>query len=85
MKLPEIKIIRLNVTPDNDMPIDVYINDEPRFSMENKEERIIKMPNGKHKMTVKYNCLLGFKNFEIDNNGKIFLVNIGPAVKINEA
>ena len=84
----EIKLVRINNANESDFSLDVYIDmengEEKKISMQNGEEKIIKIQNGKHKITAKYNSSLCNKLFEINNNGKIFIINIGPPLKIDE-
>ena len=81
----EIKIIRINGSNNADFILDVYIDEDEKISLENEEEeKIIKIKNGTHKMTVKYNVSLDYKVFEINNDSKIYNINIYPKLKINE-
>jgi hypothetical protein len=52
--------------------------------LENGEERIINIPNGNHIISVTFDSKCTKKEFEINDTGKIFCIDIGPPAKINE-
>jgi len=82
-KQNELKIVRLNDTFGSGILLEVIIDNEMKFTIKNGEEKIVKISNGKHIIKVSRDNDYDKKEFEINNNGKIFSIVIGPPIKIN--
>ena len=80
----ELKIIRLTSKFGSGIALDVSIDDNEKFFIKNGEEKIINISNGKHIIKVFRDNDYDKQEFEINNNGKIFSILIGPPIKIKE-
>jgi hypothetical protein len=80
----ELKIIRLNGVVGSALLVKVKIDNEIAISLENGGKEIVKIPNGKHTITATFDNDIVKKDFEIDNNGKIFSIIIEPSLRIDE-
>jgi hypothetical protein len=52
--------------------------------LENGEEKILKIQNGKHFISATFGNEYDKKEFEMIDTGKEFIVNIGLPIKIND-
>ncbi|MDR2702310.1 MAG: hypothetical protein LBB72_07760 [Spirochaetaceae bacterium] len=79
----QIKIIRLKSVIGSALLADIRL-DNQSFQLENGEEKIIKIENGKHIISASFNNDYDKLEFEINNNSKVFNVFIKPPIKIQE-
>jgi hypothetical protein len=80
----ELKIKRVENVVGSALLVNVDIDNQTRFSLENGEEKTVKIQNGNHTILATFDNGYDKKEFEIINTGKIFMINIGPPIKINE-
>jgi hypothetical protein len=80
----ELKIIRLKRIVGSSVLVDVKIDNEISISLEDGGQKIVKIANGKHTITAISDNDIVRKDFEINNDGKIFSIIIEPPLKINE-
>jgi len=64
--------------------VNVNIDGKNSFVLENGEEKIIDISNGKHFIDAAFNNDFDKKEFDIDNNGKVFTIITRPSLKIME-
>jgi hypothetical protein len=79
----QIKIIRLKNVIGSALLADIRL-DNQSFQLENGEEKIVKIENGKHIISASFNNDYDKLEFEINNNNKVFNVFIKPPIKIQE-
>ncbi|MDR3259366.1 MAG: hypothetical protein LBT51_07140 [Fusobacteriaceae bacterium] len=80
----EIIIQVFEVTGLFEAYIDINIDNEFPFSLGKGSEKIINIPNGKHIISATWDNSSSKKEFEINNDGKLFTITIGTPPRIKE-
>jgi len=80
----EIIIRRLGNNFGSALLANIGIDNQVNFDLGNGEEKKLNIPNGGHIISVVFNTDYITKEFEINDTGKIFCIDIGPPIKINE-
>lgn len=79
----QLKLIRLKSVVGSALLLDVKV-DNQNIKLENGEEKIINVENGKHTVSASFNNDYEKFEFEINNNSKVISIFIKPPLKIQE-